>query len=215
MPDPTAPAPPYPRAGHEGTPPESVGVPVRALLAAALVGMVCLLVVALACGFGTSYQIPSVGTWGGALGFVVVGGTAAALLPRAAAWFRWVLVAIVLLTTLVAQVLSTAQASEVIAASSGPDGRLRAVLDRSQHLGLLDDRMGASIRLERPGFVTQDLGTACELVSSDGLDRAQVHWLDDHQVEVELPWSGTDLRLRFDVVDDDISPANGPARRYC
>lgn len=213
MPDPAA--PPYPRAGQEGTPPEPVGVPVRALLSAALVGVAGLLVVALACGFGTSYRIPSVGTWGGALGLVTGGCAVVALLPRAAAWFRWVLVAIVLLMTLVAQVLSTAQSSEVIAASSGPDGRLRAVVDRSQYLGLLDDPMGAAVRLERPGFVTQDLGTACELASSSGLDRAQVRWLDDHQVEVELPWSGTDLRLRFDVVDDGISPANGPARRYC
>lgn len=196
-------APPYPRAGQEGTPPPPRGVRVRRLAALVLAGIALALLLLVLSGWRTSYRVPFVQAWSGPiLAVAVLAGLLA--LRGAARWVRAVLGVLGLVVALATWSITVGSGSEVVAEGTSADGSLVASLEFPQFAGVVDWTDGLVVRAERPGLVTRDLDGVCIWQTSGPPWASQVRWTGPTTFEIEAygygrPW-------RFEVRGDAVRP---------
>lgn len=210
-----APAPPYPRTGPEGTPPQPLGVSPAGLVLAVLVVLAVGILVLVANGLGTPYRVPALAPWS-AVPIVAVG-VSLALVPlrRAVAWARLLLVAGALVVALGAEVLALGGRPTVIADGASPDGHLRATLEVPRVLGVVENLDALAVRVERPGVVTEDLARFCVGGTSGPPRSAEVQWRDDRSFVVRVPGGYGYGPWRFEVRDDEVTAVGRWAMESC
>lgn len=189
--------PPYPRSRPEGVLPQPLGVPPHRVLLVAAAWLAVVALVLVACGLGTPYQVPVVATWCAVP--IVLAAVAGVLGPlrRSPPWLRILLVTAAAAVALMVWLAVLVARPTTIAATTSPDGDLRAALTSA-------GPDGVAVRVERPGLLVEELGAVCAYGTSGAPRIASVRWTGPTTFTVDIGGSDVLGTWRFRVDDAGV-----------